>query len=130
MGTILLDEIREPAFLPGITRPDIYCPLMESYPLFEIANLLHEANICHMVDFVKLSMEYRTKFVDLYQSVSTLTESTLWLESSMKYKNIESRVKTRLKRKLRFSQTREITDPDFVNFLTKKGHLNWRPLNY
>ena len=44
----------------------------------------------------------------------------LCTESNLKYKNIEVRVKTRRKRKLRFAQTKNINDPEFLKYLTMK----------
>ena len=121
------DDLR---FIPGITRPDIYCPIVESMPVFDLAVLFHELQLCTHVEFMLQAMKYRKIFIAQYgKDKIESSDNTMYVFNSQRtYLDIPTKVSTRLKRKLRFAFTEGIKDQEFLNFLTQKGHTKWRPL--
>ena len=65
LGTFIYDEM-VPTFVPGITRPDIYCPVLESFPIFELAFQLHSHHIVNHFDFVQSCMLFRSQFTSMF----------------------------------------------------------------
>ena len=116
-----------PTFVPGITRPDIYCPVLESFPIFELAFQLHSNHIVNHFDFVQSCMLFRYQFTNMFYEHVKIENNTIdcIFKSKCTYRDVPSNVKSRVKRKLRFSVSNLIKDIDFLNFLTKKGHAKW-----
>ena len=131
LGTFSFDSELNPTFQPGIVRPDIYCPILESFPIFELAVLLHEINIINHADFINECMTHRTRFVKIFKEHITISSHAVsgLFQSERTYRDILCKAKIRVKRKLRFSISKNIQDVDFLNFLTKKGHTKWCVLN-
>ena len=131
LGTFIFEKSSIPIFSPGVIRPDIYCPILESFPVFEIANILHELQIVNHFEFIMCCMYHRVKFVAVFSEQITLDTIAVdgIFKSKCSYKNTVKKTKIRTKRKLRFSISKAMLDTDFLNYLSKKGHTKWCLLN-
>ena len=113
-------------FSPGIERRDIYSPIIESLPIFELAYLFHEHEICSHVEFLQTVMTYREYFITVI-SQSTQTElcEVHCLQSLKRFKPISRAFKVRVKRKNRPSKYSTNISAEFFTYLTQKGHYDW-----
>ena len=108
-------------FVPGINRRDIYCPIVENYPVFELANLFHEHGICHHQRFINLSMSYRHQFQHfITQNAPTENCETFIFHSIKRSKPIARVFKIRTKRKIGQAKCSWNIDKGLLKYLTQK----------
>ena len=120
--TIIKNEIK---FVPGIIRPDLYCPIPITPPIFHIAALLHINEICTHKDAILYAMKFREAFYeyDLWQDQQC--ESELTLKSVLTYRNIVRSVNLRAKRRARTSISNQFIIKQFFAFLSSRGYYDW-----
>jgi len=125
LGTFVMknDDI---LFMPGIHRRDIYSPIIETCPIFELAAQMQEHNIYHHFQFLQLLMQYRSNFIN-FMTQNTTSEKceVLFFQELKRVKPISRSFKVRVKRKNRPSKNSTNIDAEFFAFLTQKGHYNW-----
>ena len=113
-------------FIPGINRKDIYSPIVDSIPVFELAQLFHEHKICTHFYFVHCIMKYRDEFrcIILQGTINTPCD-VFHLASQKMTRPVARKFKIRMKRKNRPSVCATDINPEFFAFLTQKGHYDW-----
>ena len=119
---IIKNEI---TFVPGIIRPDIYCPLPTIPPIFHIIALLHEYNLCTHNEAMLYAMKYREVFLRFNIWGEDKCESERTFKSVLTYKKVVKNIILRAKRRARTSLTNKLIDHKFYAFLSVKGHYDW-----
>ena len=120
------DEI---AFSPGINRRDIYSPILESIPIFELANLFHEYKIANQHLFLTLVMDYRNAFYNFTAKTHpTIICEIECFQTFPRAKPVNRNFPIRTKRKNRPSKGSTNIDSELFTYVTQKGHYDWSSL--